>query len=193
MDAEDVVRNALQVMKDADVPERLEAAALPALIELLGRQQQAGPTPTTALVPYQPEGGLAVSNGHLLERLAGKLALPVDVVEGVYTSDGSTVEISVHPGRLPRSRSTGTKALALLITAMRQAAGDEEFTSVNEIRRIAQEYDRYDGPNFASAINEMRGSFLVKGTARQRQLKLTRPGWQQAADLVRELGEGQVR
>lgn len=192
MDAAAVLRDALQAMNDADLPERLEGAALPALIDVIARER-GRPAPSTALVPYQPPAEHAVSNGHLLDRLATKLSLSIDVVEGVYTSDGSTIEISVHPGRLPKSRSTGTKALALLVTAMRQAGRDEEFTSVDEIRRIAQEYDRYDGPNFASAINEMRGAFLVKGSARQRHLKLTRPGWQQAADLIRELGEGQVR
>jgi hypothetical protein len=191
MDAAAIVRDALQAMKDAELPERLEPAALPALIELLGRQSI--PAASTALVPYQPAGAHAVPTGNLLDRLATKLSIPLEVVEGVYTSDGSTVDISVHPGRLPRSRSTATKALGLLVTAMRQSTGDEEFTSVDEIRRVAQEYDRYDGPNFASAINEMRGSFLVKGSARQRQLKLTRPGWQRAADMVRELGEGLVR
>lgn len=191
MDAAAVLRDALQAMKDADVPQHLEAAALPAVIDLIRRQQ--APSTSTAFVPYQPPAEDRVApRGNLLDRLATRLSLPLDVIEGVYTSDGSIVEISVHPNRLPRSRSTGTKALALLVTAMRQAGGDEEFSAVDEIRRVAQEYDRYDGPNFASAINEMRGTFLVKGTARQRQLKLTRPGWQQAADLVRELGEGEV-
>jgi hypothetical protein len=191
MDAAAIVRDALKAMKDAELPERLEPAALPALIELLGRES--APAQSTALVPYQPTTIPTVPTANLLERLATKLSVTLEVVECVYTSDGSTIEISVHPGRLPRSRSTGTKALALLVTAMRQSTGDEEFTSVDEIRRVTQEYDRYDAPNFASAINEMRGSFLVKGSARQRQLKLTRPGWQQAADMVRELGEGQVR
>jgi hypothetical protein len=190
MDAASVVRDALKAMEDAEVPERLEAAALPAQIELIGRRLGAG---TTALVPYQQPAGNGIANGNLLDRLATRLGVSVEVVEGVYTSDGHTVEISVHPASLPRSRSTGTKALALLVTAMRQASGDEEFTPVDEIRRIAQEYDRYDGPNFASAINEMRGTFLVKGTARQRQLKLTRPGWQNAADMVRGLAEGTIR
>ena len=79
------------------------------------------------------------------------------------------------------------------IAPLRQGVGDEEFTPVDDIRHLVQEFGRYDGPNFASAITEMRGVFLVKGPARQRALKLTRPGWQQAADLVRELGEGRER
>lgn len=190
MDVTDVVRGALKVVEDAGVPRELRAAALPAVIELVARQVP-GST-SLALVPFEPQASQPIAGAHLLEKLAGRLSVPTEVVEGVYTTDGSSVDISVHPGRLPRSRSAATKALALLITAYRQT-GDEEFTPVDEIRRVAQEYDRYDGPNFASAIGEMRGSFLVKGSARQRSLKLTRPGWTQAADLIRELGEGSVR
>jgi hypothetical protein len=190
MDVEAVVRESLKVMRDAEVPEPLQPAALPSIIELVARHASGGSA--QASVPYQPPHTSLVphstSGGNLLARLAARLGVAGEVVEGVYTSDGNAIEISVHPGRLPRTRSTGTKNLALLVTAMRQATMDEEFTSVEEIRRIAQEYDRLDGPNFASAIGEMRGAFLVKGSSRQRSLKLTRPGWQLAADLVNQLG-----
>ena len=186
MDATMLVREALRVISDAGVPEKHVGAALPAVIELLARGQ-APAAPDMALVPYQalqsapPGGALSV------DRLATRLGVPRDLGDGIYTGDGTELQISVHPGRLPRAKSSGTKALALLVTALRQA-GDEEFTPVDEIRKVAQEYDRYDPANFASAIAEMRGAFLVKGAARHRSLKLTRPGWQQAADLIRMLG-----
>ena len=186
MDVEAVVRESLKVMADAGVPPPLQSAALPAIIKLVANQ--APGSTSTALVPYQPGQQPPPGAGDLLGRLAGRLGVPGEVVEGVYTSDGNTVEISVHPGRLPKTKSTGTKNLALLVTAMRQATGDEEFTAVDEIRRVAQEYDKLDAPNFASAIGEMRGAFLVKGPPRQRSLKLTRPGWLQAAELVKQLG-----
>jgi hypothetical protein len=185
MDVTAVLREALKVIEDAETPAALRPAALPAIIELVARH--APGSPDRALVPYAPTAQ-ATPAGDLLDRLAGRLGVPRELVEGVYTSDGNSLDISVHPSRLPKSKSTGTKAVALLVSALRQA-GDEEFTPVDDIRRVVQEFDRYDGPNFASAINEMRGSFLVKGPARQRSLKLTRPGWQQAADLIRELGE----
>lgn len=191
MDVTVVVRQSLKVLEDADVPESLRATALPAIIELMARH--APGSPAMALIPYDSAAAHPQRSEDLVERLARRLAVDREVVEGVYTSDGSTLDISVNPARLPRSKSTGTKALALLLTALRQGAGDEEFTAVDDIRRLAQEFGRYDGPNFASAITEMRGVFLVKGPARQRALKLTRPGWQQAADLVRELGEGRER
>lgn len=65
-------------------------------------------------------------------------------MEAVFTSDGNGVTISLHPGRLPKTRSTGTKDLALLVTAMRQATLGEEFTLVEEVRSLAQECDKYD-------------------------------------------------
>jgi hypothetical protein len=192
MDVTAVLRESLKVIKDADTPADLRAAALGPVIKLVA--SQAPGAPDRALVPYQAPGPTTVvAAGDPVVRLATKLGVPRDAVEAVYTNDGNQLDISVHPARLPRSKSTGTKAIALLVTALRQASGEEEFTPVDEIRRVAQDFDRYDGPNFASAIGELRGSFLVKGSARQRQLKLTRPGWQQAADLVRDLGEGSVR
>lgn len=191
MDVAAVLRESLKVLEDAETPPELRAAALPPVFELIARQ--APGSPNMALVPYQSPAAQVATGPDPIDRLVVRLGVSRDAVDAVFTSDGNAVDISVHPGRLPRSKSTGTKAVALLVTAMRQATMDEEFTSVDEIRRVAQEFGRYDGPNYASAIGELRGAFLVKGSARQRQLKLTRPGWQQAADLVRELGEGPAR
>jgi len=193
MDVTAVLRESLKVISDAETPDDLRAAALAPVIELVARQ--APGSPDRALVPYEPPPSATPMSAAAdpVARLAGKLGVPREAVESVFTVDGNQLDISIHPGRLPRSKSTGTKAIALLVTALRQSGGEEEFTSIDEIRRVAQDFDRYDGPNFASAIGELRGSFLVKGSARQRQLKLTRPGWQNAAELVRDLAEGSVR
>lgn len=169
-------------MQQSDLPAtpELQAAVLPSVIRLLGgsRTQQEPMLPAVV----QTTGSLV----DVIDRLATRLQLTRDAVESVYTVDGDGVQISVDPRRIGPSKSAATRELALLVAAQRQAAGEEQ-TSVDEIRTVTIEFGKYDPPNFSSSINELRGAFLVKGPPRQRLLKLTRTGWAQAADLVREL------
>lgn len=74
----------------------------------------------------------------------------------------------------------------MLVATMRQAESDLP-TSAEEIRRVVEEYNRYDRPNFASSLAALKGPFLVSGPSRARTFKLTRPGWAEASKLVARL------
>lgn len=185
-DASNLVSRAWSAVDSSTLPKtpELQAAALPAVIALIARPAAGGAVQTVQgtylpAVVSQPSGGL-------LDRLASRLQLPRDAVEDVFMEDGDGLVISVHPARLANSKSAGARQITLLVAAMRQAAGEEQ-TPIDEIRRVATDFDRYDGPNFAAAVNELRGAFLFKGPPRQRTLRLTRAGWAQTSDLVREL------
>jgi hypothetical protein len=180
-EASDIVSSAWRAVDDSILPEvpELQAAALSRVIDLL-----AG----AARVDRQsvPAGEAASPGGGNLDRLAAKLQIQREAVEDVFTEDAGGVEISIHPARLAPSKSAATRQIALLVASQRQAAGEDQ-TPVDEIRRVALEFGRYDAPNFSSAVNELRGAFLFKGPPRQRVLKLTRAGWAQASDLIRDL------
>jgi hypothetical protein len=180
-DASDIVSRAWAAVENSGLPKEraLEAAALREVIRLLAADKA-----STAFVPIGQAGAIHPSGQ--LDRLAAKVQLPIEIVEEVFTEDADGVQISVHPARLAPSKSAATRQLALLVAAQRQAAGEDQ-TDVDEIRHTAVEFARYDAPNFSSAMNELRGAFLFKGPPRQRTLKLTRAGWTQASDLIREL------
>lgn len=189
--ASQALSDAWQAVEASSVPNesRARAVALGKAIDLIaGVAPAAAPVgQTTAIVPY--EGG-ALPVAASLDQLAAKLQLPRDVVERVYAEDSGRVELELHPGRLPRSKSTATRDIALLVAAQHQAASDEP-TVVDDIRKVVQDYDRLDPANYSSSINELRGAVLIKGERKTRTIKLTRAGWAQAADRVRELaGEG---
>lgn len=186
-DVKKVLAAAAKAVDDANVPQELRSLAFERAIDLLSRSSATPPaapggqhsgTETDALQSHPAESPL--------NRVAARLRLQRDAIEAVYTENGAEVEVSVPTDRLSAKKSTATREIAVLVAAARQANG-EEYTPSEPIRVVAQDYDRFDGPNFASALNEMKGTFLAAGTPRNRTLKLTKPGWKAATDLVTRL------
>ena len=67
----------------------------------------------------------------------------------------------------------------------------KEWTDADEIRRFVEDFKRYDSANFAASLKEMDEIFRIKQSGRKITLKLGRPGWDKAAELVATLaGEG---
>jgi hypothetical protein len=126
------------------------------------------------------------SNG-LLDRVAARLRLDRAIVADVFDDSDGTIDVIVAPRKLDPAKARGTKQLALLIVAARQAAEIEEWTDVDEIRKLAEDYKKYDSANFASAIKEMQDDFRLKQVGRRITVKLGRPGWDRAAEMVRRL------
>lgn len=183
-DVKNVLAAATKAVDDANVPQELRSLAFERAIDLLSRSSAPLPAALGGL-PSGTETGTPPSHPaeSPLNRVATRLRLQRDAVEAVYTDDGAEVEVSVPTDRLSAKKSTATREIALLVAAARQANG-EEYTPSEAIRTVAQDYDRFDGPNFASALNEMKGTFLATGTPRNRSFKLTKPGWKAATDLV---------
>jgi hypothetical protein len=183
-DVESILSGAVKAVTDAKVPDDLKSVAFEKAVDLL-----AGRIAPAAAVANGTTGAAAApapTAGSQLERLAARLGLPHDVVEGVYAEGRDGLHVNVRPERLPRSKSAGARELAMLVAAMQQAESDEP-TSVEEIRRVVEDYNRYDQPNFASSLAALKGPFLFSGSSRARTFKLTRPGWAEASKLVSRL------
>jgi hypothetical protein len=123
----------------------------------------------------------------LLDLVASRLRLDRAVVADVFDDSDGTIDVIVTPRKLDPTKARATKQLALLVVAARQAAELEEWTDVDEIRRLVEDYKKYDSANFASAIKEMHDDFRIKQVGRKITVKLGRPGWDRAAELVRKL------
>lgn len=188
MDVKDVLEAALKAVGDARVPPELRALAFEKAIDLVA-------TPTSAqALPVANGTGLngsqltrAATGGSLMGRLAARLHASPEAIEAVFTENAGAVEVTVDPKRLSQRKSTGTRELALLVAASRQVLG-EEATPADEIRKVAEDYDRLDAPNFASALADLKGKFLPSGSPRARLFKLSKPGWDEVGSLVARLG-----
>jgi len=185
-DVESILADAVKAVTDAKVPDDLKSIAFEKAVDLLAAR--ISPQPAAPQSAGGATSAAPTAVGSQLDRLAARFGLAHDVVEGVFAEGRNGLQVNVRPERLSRSKSAGARELAMLVAAMHQAESDDP-TPVEEIRRVVEEYSRYDQPNFASSLAAMKGPFLVSGPSRARTFKLTRPGWQQAADLVRELGE----
>lgn len=84
-------------------------------------------------------------------------------------------------------RAVGTQQIALLVPAGRQPGGWEEWTPIERIREVCRDYGRFDVATFASTVKRMGDLFSFRGRARQLELRLTRPGFEQAGELACEL------
>lgn len=127
------------------------------------------------------------TNAGLLDRVADRLRLDRATVADVFDDSDGTIDVIVAPRKLDPAKARATKQLALLVVAARQAAELEEWTDVDEIRRLAEDFKKYDSANFASAIKEMQDDFRFKQVGRRITVKLGRPGWERAAEMVRRL------
>ena len=193
MSVKAILVEALRAVEEAEIPAELRQVAFEKAIELaagltLSRADAGG----TALQPKAPTppGERAAESEEPLQRIASKLKLDREVVSHVYnvTPDGK-LEIVVSPGRLPSKFGPAMRELALLVASGRQAGGfDTEWTSADEIRQVCEHFKRFDGANFATHLKQMEEVFLVRGTPRKREVKMTMPAWEAAKTLVQRLG-----
>lgn len=187
-DVESILAGAVKAVTDAKVPDDLKSVAFEKAVDLLaGRTSGAAAVPTGLTAPAAPTPAGSTHAGSQLDRLAARLGLPHEVVESVYAEGRDGLHVNVKPDRLSRSKSAGARELALLVAAMHQADTDEP-TSADEIRRVVEDYNRYDPPNFAASLGTLKGPFLPSGPPRARTFKLTRPGWAEASKLVARVG-----
>lgn len=186
-DVTDILANAARAVKDANVPDELKGSAFEKAIDMLaGRISPAAPVPQPAVASSAAPASPSQS-GSLLDRLAARLRLDREAVDAVFTENGEEIAVTVPPDKLAKARSAGTREIALLVAAAGQATGDEP-TAGDEIRRVAEDYDRFDGPNNAATLADMKGTFLIGGTSRARTYRLTKPGWAAATTLIARLG-----
>ncbi len=190
-DVQLILTQAAQVVTDAVKSPALQPIAFEKAIDmLLGTRAPIGVTGEVVGAPNSvaPKGGSPATTGtSLLDKLAARLRLPHEVVEAVYTVNGDALAVTVPPDKLSKARSIGAREIALLVAAATQA-DSEEPTTAEEIRKAVVDYDKMDTANFASALADLKGTFLIGGSSRARTYKLTKPGWAAAVSLIARLG-----
>lgn len=146
------------------------------------RSGQEGP-PARRRDPRPDEG----QNGDLIDRIGSILGVDRDALDLVYAVQNGEPELVISAKRISPNKSLATRQLGQLIAAARQTTGIEEWTSVGTIRRVVSDYGRLDSANFASSVQQMDAVAVLRGKGQQRELKVTRPGLEATADLIRGL------
>jgi len=116
--------------------------------------------------------------------VATRLGLSVDQVHRVFDFAGEDVNLTIESAQLPSSKSGATEQIALLVCAARQGGLGEADTSSEIIRRVCDEFARYDDANFASTLRGLTGLLILGGTSRSRTYRITRPGYERVRALI---------
>lgn len=195
VEVKDILADALKAVTEAGIPDDLREVAFAKAVDLVGGN--GGPrTPQPGSEHAAPAGerttrrGGAAGDESLLGRMASKLGVDRDAVEAVFAETDGDIEIVVNHGKLAKGKFPAAQELALLLAAGRQAAELEERTSLEDIRAVCEDFKKLDQHNFNKAMNQMADEFTVQGKGKERGLRVTRPGWTKAAELVERLGGG---
>ena len=152
--------------------------------------------------PTSPETGqIASSNGRSeqavgddlystpelrMDAISSYLEITGEQVEILFNVSESTPQIQIGPGRLSNAKGTATREIALLLLGARTAMGLD--TEMDDIRRVVEQYKRYDQGNFAKTL-QSSPDLVVLGKPRssQRTVRLRGVGVSAARELAQRL------
>jgi hypothetical protein len=164
---------------------------LKALLEVrLGVSAPAAPTFYGAAGHVKPDPAALnqpVDDRDVMGKISAVLKVDRDTLELVYALQDNEPHVVVAPKRIAPNKAEATRQLGQLVAAARQAAGLEEWTSTATIRKIVTDYGRLDSGNFAASIQHMDSVAVIRGKGQQREVKITKPGLEATADLIKSL------
>ena len=179
----DILLAALEDVNESGVPDDLREVAFAKAVDLRAGVKPPGTGVGSTSFGSTPES----EESDALGRIAKQLGLDKAVAGDIFHDQDGDIELIVSPSKLSPKAARGTKEVALLLVAGRQAAGIEEWTPLSKIREVCELFKKLDGPNFSSALKEMENVFSFRGSSRQREVKMARPGWEEASAFVQKL------
>lgn len=115
------------------------------------------------------------------------LELSRDTLEMIYDVVDNEPTLVVSAKKIATNKSQAVRQLGQLIATGRQLAGIEEWTPASVIRKVVQDYGRLDSSNFAASLQQMEGVAVLRGKGATREVKITKPGIESAAELIKTL------
>lgn len=180
-EATKILREAFDAVSAAELPKEVQSVALGKAVDLI-----AGLGSTTAAREVRREVP-EVDVSDLLGKIAAKFQVDRELIEDTYEVVDGSVNLAVGRTKLETAKTKGTKQVAHLLAAGRQAAGLEDSTETKVIRAVADDYGKLDSPNFASAVAELDEFFKITGEGAAKRLKARRGAFEEAGKLVTKL------
>lgn len=153
------------------------AAFVVACRRLLGESEQGGAQLTTQAPPADDSAAGSI---------ASRLDVDADLLARLVDVDDDGAHLVVPRKALASGKRPAMRQLTLLVVAIRQAAGMEDWTETATIRETCQEYGVYDQPNFSTELRSVPG-IRLEGPAKDRRIRATLTTYEAAGDLIREL------
>jgi hypothetical protein len=185
MNLSQMIQEAHSAVQKADIPSQLQSVAFAETLRFVLNEK------------YQPESS---SKGREVVRpsdkgaskgmttLAVKMGVDESSLADVYAIDGDEVTLHVASSKIDSVKPKATREVAILITAARQGSGaDEGWTAASYVREALQQYGRFDSGNFATYLRKNGDVFNFRGKGAAIEIRLTRPGWETATELIRAL------
>jgi len=178
-----ILRQAADAVVEAHLPDAVQSIAFDKAVDLIAGVATTGNRPAKK----QAQMGPGSDSGDVLEKIATRLDVDRELIDETFEATNGHVALTIARSKLEEQKTRGTKQIALLVSAARQAAGIEEWTEAKTIRAIADHYGKYDSPNFAAAIAELGDFFSFSGSGANRKLRMRRAGFEEAANLITKL------
>jgi hypothetical protein len=189
MQIKEVLREAAQLVADAEVPDDLRSVAFAKTVDMLtGRSVEVlSPQPkemsaaTAAATPERTGGQLAV--------IAARLSVDPSTLEWVYDASQDDLRLVVHRSKLPSDKANAMRDVAHLYAAGRQAGGYDEWTSLQRVREQCRDIGVLNDGNFSRDVERLAEDDLIvlRGKGRQREIKVTAHGFEVAGRRVAAL------
>ena len=180
-----MIRQAVELVEGADVPDDLRPAAFTAAFGAL-----AGSAVAKRLTVDTVDADSPTSS--LVGKVARRLGLSDELVPYFYEEDQGDLRLAIRRDMLPNpnSRAAAMRDVGLLVLAGRQAAELEEWTRYEIPRAECEELNVLDSANFATELQTLE--IRVRGAGRAKEAKLSRHGFDRAAELVRTMAQGSI-
>lgn len=187
-----VMRQAGSIVAEAELPDALRRHAFQRAVDVL--LAEAAVDGLARPARQDPPAVVGATSGPTdgdardpLERVAGRAGIAEPAVKEIYRFEQDQVSLVVGERKLDGNKATGARQITLLVAGGRQAAEFEEWTNLARAREVCAVYHRLDSKNYAATVKSMSGVFNFHGQGVHREVRLTMPGWDEWAELVRQL------
>lgn len=187
-DVKDILTEAAQAVDEAGLSADLRQAGFEKAVDLIASKRGivAAAPGAKRDATAAADAGTPAGTGSLLGRVAERLKVDFDTIAEVYHERDGAFEIVVPASKLDPDKAPAAKQITILVAAARQGSGTEEWTHIDHVRRVAEDFGRYDAANFASAVRATQGC-QFRTENRKILVRLSRPGWEGATALVKKL------
>lgn len=130
--------------------------------------------------------GVLAGEQQRIDALARYFKVSSDEVELLFDVSEEEPGLVLESKHLANPKAHATQEITLLVTGARTALGQQTTTS--EIRSVADDYDRLDGPNFMAALGKMPGiSVLGRPGSPNRTVRMKVTGAEAAQALAQRI------